>query len=131
MDVPGQCDGHPLTPFLDGDPPPVWRDAAHWEWDWRDSLPDHPDELWNRRADRCNLAVVRNRTHAYVQFGNGTSRCYDLAADPTWRTETTDPAVILPLAQSMLAWRSRHLDRNLTGFFLRDGGIGRRPYTPA
>jgi hypothetical protein len=71
---------------------------------------------------------VRNRTHAYVQFGNGTSRCYDLAADPTWRTETADPAVLLPLAQAMLAWRSRHLDRNLTGFFLRDGGVGRRPF---
>jgi arylsulfatase A-like enzyme len=130
VEVPGQCDGHPLTPFLDGDPPTAWRDAAHWEWDWRDSLPEHVDEPWNRRADRCNLAVLRNRTHAYVQFGNGTSRCYDLAADPTWRTETYDPAVLLALAQSMLAWRSGHLDRNLTGFLLRDGGTGRRPYAP-
>jgi arylsulfatase A-like enzyme len=27
---PAQCDGLPLTPFLQGQPPPSWRDAAHW-----------------------------------------------------------------------------------------------------
>ncbi len=129
-ETPAQCDGHPLTPFLDGDTPTTWRTEAHWEWDWRDSLPDDTADPWNRDADRCNLAVVRNRTHAYVQFGNGSWRCFDLAADPTWCTEVTDPGVVLPLAQSMLAWRSRHLDRNLTGFWLRDGGVGRRPFAP-
>jgi hypothetical protein len=30
----------------------------------------------------------------------------------------------------MIEWRARHLDRNLTGFLLRDGGIGRRPFSP-
>lgn len=128
--VPAQCDGHALTPFLDGTAPPVWRDAAHWEWDWRDTLAADADEPWNRRSDRCNLAVVRTADHAYVQFGNGSWRCYDLAADPTWQTEVVDPAVVLPLAQMMLEWRSRHLDRALTGFWLRDGGIGRRPFDP-
>ncbi len=128
--IPAQCDGYPLTPFLDGETPMAWRTAAHWEWDWRDTLGDDTDDLWNRNADRCNLAVVRNHTHAYVQFGNGSWRCFDLAGDPTWRSEVTDPAVVLSLAQSMLEWRSRHLDRNLTGFWLRDGGIGRRPFAP-
>jgi len=128
--IPAQCDGHPLTPFIEGERPPAWRTEAHWEWDWRDSLPIGSDETWNRRTDRCNLAVVRGDTHAYVQFGNGTWRCFDLAADPTWRTVTTDPAVVLPLAQAMLRWRSEHLDRNLTGFWLRDGGVGRRPFVP-
>ena len=128
--IPAQCDGHPLTPFLDGVRPPAWRTEAHWEWDWRDSLPLDADEPWNRRSDRCNLAVLRSETHAYVHFGNGSWRCFDLTADPTWRTETTDPSEVLPLAQAMLDWRSRHLDRNLTGFWLRDGGVGRRPYAP-
>jgi hypothetical protein len=27
----------------------------------------------------------------------------------------------------MLVWRQQHLDRQLTGLLLRDGGIGRRP----
>jgi hypothetical protein len=128
--VPAQCDGHPLTPFLDGVTPSVWRDGAHWEWDWRDALASagQTDDPWDRRSDRNNLAVVRTATHAYVQFGNGSWRCYDLAEDPTWRTEVRDPDVVLPLAQSMITWRQEHLDRNLTGFWLRDGGIGRRPY---
>lgn len=128
--IPGQCDGHPLTSFLDGERPPTWRDAAHWEWDWRETVGEQRDDPWNRRGDRSNLATLRTTTHAYVQFGNGTWRCYDLAADPTWRTEVTDPAIVLPLAQSMIEWRGRHLDRNLTGFWLRDGGIGRRPFAP-
>ena len=48
-------------------------------------------------------------THAYVQFADGSWLCFDLAADPTWATTTADPAVVLPLAQSMLTWRSTHL----------------------
>jgi arylsulfatase A-like enzyme len=131
QEIPVQCDGHPLTPFLDGDPVPTWRVAAHWEWDWSGSVPDDGDDPWDRNADRCNLAALRTATHAYVQFANGSWCCFDLAADPTWRTEVTDPAIVLPLAQSMLAWRSQHLDRNLTGFWLRDGGVGRRPFAPA
>ncbi len=130
-EIPGQCDGHPLTPFLDGEHPTTWRQAAHWEWDWRDSVPDDGTDPWDRRADRCNLATVRTRTHAYVQFGNGSWRCFDLAADPTWCTEVTDPTIVLPLAQSMIEWRAQHLDRNLTGFWLRDGGVGRRPFMPS
>jgi arylsulfatase A-like enzyme len=130
-EVPAQCDGHPLTPFLEGDRPARWRDSAHWEWDWRDSMPPAADDPWDRSADRCNLATMRTRTHAYVQFGNGTWRCFDLAADPTWRTEVRDPAIVLPLAQAMITWRSTNLDRNLAGFLLRDGGLGRWPFTPA
>ena len=33
---PTQCDGMPLQPFLEGGAPERWRDAAHWEWDYRD-----------------------------------------------------------------------------------------------
>jgi hypothetical protein len=60
-----------------------------------------------------------------VQFGDGSWRCFDLAADPTWQTEVTDPNVVLGDAQEMLVWRSRHADRTLTDVLLRDGGVGR------
>jgi arylsulfatase A-like enzyme len=127
--VPLQCDGVPLTPFLRGEAPAEWRDAAHYEWDWRDVfIGATPHEWpWDRRLERQNLAVLRNDTHAYVQFGDGSWLCFDLAADPTWLTHETDPAVVLPLAQQMLVWRQVHLDRQMTGMLLRDGGIGRRP----
>lgn len=34
-EIPAQVDGLPLNAFLEGTSPPWWRDAAHWEWDWR------------------------------------------------------------------------------------------------
>lgn len=127
--VPLQCDGLPLTPFLRGEQPPNWRTAAHYEWDWRDvyiQLGTH-EWPWDRRLERQNLAVLRNDRYAYVQFGDGDWLCFDLAADPTWRTKVTDPAIVLPLAQEMLVWRQQNLDRQLTGVLLHDGPKGRMP----
>ena len=130
--VPAQCDGLPLTPFLRNEHPPRWRDAAHWEFDWRDQLigtMPH-DWPWDRRLELCHLAVRRDAESAYVQFGDGTWLCFDLAADPTWRTAIDDPARVLPLAQAMLTWRSRHADRILADMLTEDGGIGRWPPMP-
>ena len=127
--VPAQCDGFPLTPFLRGEQPASWRDAAYYEWDWRDVFIPHGDHdwPWDRRLERQNLAVRRSRDRAYVHFGDGSWRCFDLAGDPTWQTEITDPAIVLAEATEMLSWRSRHLDRTMTDMLLQDGGIGRRP----
>jgi arylsulfatase A-like enzyme len=130
--VPSQCDGYPLTPFLAGERPQWWRTAAHWEYDWRGHvLRQVPAEWpWDRTLERQHLATLRTETHAYVQFGNGEWLCFDLAADPTWRTATTDPAVVLPLAQQMLLWRAQHTDRMLADMLCEDGGIGRWPPMP-
>ena len=127
--VPVQCDGVPLTPFLRGERPERWRTAAHYEWDWRDAfIPRGFNEpAWDRRLEHYNLAALRTASHAYVQFGDGSWLCYDLATDPTWQTQVSDAAVVLPLAQEMLLWRQHHLDRQFTGMLLREGGIGRLP----
>lgn len=127
--VPVQCDGLPLTPYLSGTDPPHWRGAAHWEYDWRTAMlaATRHDWPWDRRLEEQHLGVLRTHDHAYVQFGSGDWLCFDVAADPTWRTEVRDPAVVLPLAQEMLTWRSRHADRVLADFVVADGGIGRWP----
>ena len=71
--------------------------------------------------------MVRTATHGYVQFGDGTWRCFDLDADPTWRTEVADPAVVLPLAQALAGWRQEHLDRTYTSMLLSPERLGRWP----
>ena len=125
-EVPVQCDGASLVPFLDGDTPVGWRDAAHWEFDWRDLfIAGLRAPRSDPRLERQNVTTLRTDTHAYVQFGDGDWRCFDLAADPTWRTTTDDADIVLPLAQQMLVWRARNLDRSLTGALLRDGVVGR------
>ena len=129
LPVPAQCDGAPLNPFLAGEVPPWWRAAAHWEFDWRGAaIPSgaHPWP-WDRRLERQSLAVLRTETTAYVQFADGGFRAFDLAADPSWRTEIIDPARLLPEAQAMLAWRAQHADRTLTGLLIQAGGVGRWP----
>jgi arylsulfatase A-like enzyme len=127
--IPAQCDGLPLTHFINGTEPPWWRDAAHWEYDWRFALipSDRYEWPWRRRLEQLNLAVRRSDTHAYVQFGDGDFLCFDLAADDTWRTMTTDDAVISENARAMLTWRMEHANRDLTGFLVEQGGVGRWP----
>ena len=130
--VPAQCDGAPLTPFLQGAEPPWWREAAHWEFDWRGAqLRNGPHPWpWDRRLESKSLAVVRGAAVSYVHFADGTWLCFDLAADPTGRTPVTDPAAVLAAAQDLLTWRARHLDRTLTGLMIEEGGVGRWPPMP-
>lgn len=129
IDVPMQCDGLSLNPFLRGEEPLIWRDAAHWEYDWRYVfIPTYPHEWpWRRSLERMNLAVRRSDTHAYVQFGDGDWLCFDLAADPTWRATTDDPSTVAREAQAMLRWRLQHAGRSMTNFLVLDGGQGRWP----
>lgn len=130
--VPAQIDGLPLTPFLRGQRPAWWRDAAHWEYDWRSSfIPQGPHAWpWDRRLERMCLSVLRTRDAGYVHFGDGSWLCFDLAADPTWRTPLVDAADVLKLAQALATWRLQHQDRTMTGMLVEKGGMGRWPDMP-
>lgn len=130
IDVPHQCDGLPLTPFLEGAEPPWWRTAAHWEYDWRFALIELGAEFawpWTRSLEKQNLCVHRTDDTAYVHFGDGRHLCFDLAADPTWRTPCTDESRVLRAAQEMLTWRMQMTERQLAGFLVASGGTGRWP----
>ena len=128
--IPAQCDGLPLTPFIEGSEPPWWRDAAHWEYDWRFALIQLGADVpwpWKRSLEKQTLCVHRTDDIAYVQFGDGRHVCFDIAADPTWRTECTDPSRVLRAAQELLTWRMQMTDRRHTGFLVENGGTGRWP----
>jgi arylsulfatase A-like enzyme len=131
--IPAQCDGMSLSSFLHNETPVRWREAATYEWDWRDVLigihPEHDAYKWpyDRRLEESHLTVRRSRNYAYVHFGDGSWLCFAVGEDPTWNTTTEEAAIVLREAQAMLTWRANHTERTLTGMLLEDGGIGRLP----
>ena len=96
VEQPVQCDGESLAaPLLRGEATP-WREWAHYEWDSRYMLlgPGGTAPSRGTLATR-NLAVSVSDDLSFVQFGDGSTRCFDLALDPTWRTECTDVERVL------------------------------------
>jgi arylsulfatase A-like enzyme len=123
---PGHLDGRSLVPFLDGRSPPAWRDAVHWEYDFREVETGAAQEFLGLDIDSCSLAVIRDQYFKYVHFAGLPPLLFDLADDPGELVDrASDPAygvVRLEYAERMLAWRARHLDRTLTGILLTENG---------
>lgn len=128
VDAPVQCDGRSLAPLLRGEPC-AWRTAAHYEWDFREYWINARPRRWpaNRSLSQHNIAVSVSDEVSYVQFSDGSFLCFDLVADPTWRTECDDPSRVLAAAQEQLRWRQEHMVRDLTDMLLRPDRPGRWP----
>ncbi|MEO9181509.1 MAG: sulfatase-like hydrolase/transferase [Acidimicrobiales bacterium] len=128
LDEPVQCDGRSLTALLNGEDV-AWREAAHYEWDYRTYLIRSAPGRWpkDRSLSLANLAVSVSDDLGYVQFADGSFKCFDLVLDPTWRTECNDPGRILRAAQEQLVWRQEHLRREMTDMLLRPSRPGRWP----
>ncbi len=128
LDEPVQCDGRSLAPLF-ADRAAPWRRAAHYEWDYREYFIKSRSVDWprDRTLSRQNLAVSLSDELAYVQFADGSFKCYDLVEDPTWRIECRDAERIVLAAQEQLVWRQEHLRRELTDMLLRPSRPGRWP----
>ena len=118
-EVPLQCDGRSLTPFLTGDEPDDWRKEVHWEIDFRDVLNGKPEQEMGLRLDACSLCVLRDRRYKYVHFTDLPPLLYEIAADPNELTnlagDQDHAGVVAEYAQKMLSWRMFHEERTLTG----------------
>jgi arylsulfatase A-like enzyme len=128
LDEPVQCDGRSLAPLF-ADRAAPWRSAAHYEWDYREYFIASRRADWprDRTLSRQNLAVSLSDEFGYVQFADGSFKCYDLVEDPTWRSECRDAERIIHAAQEQLVWRQEHLRRELTDMLLRPSRPGRWP----
>ena len=130
LEVPAQCDGLSLLPFLDGQTPPKWREEAHWEYDFRDPVRQGPETALGITSDQCSLAVLRGRRYKYVHFAALPPLLFDLQADPQeTRNLADDPAhqpQLLDCASRMLSWRMTHAERVLANMFLTADGVVER-----
>ncbi|MFZ4584920.1 MAG: alkaline phosphatase family protein [Acidimicrobiia bacterium] len=122
-EVPLQCDGTSVLPWVHGHTPGRWRDAVHWEWDFRDPVAHMAEDAFGITMEECAIAVIRDRHGKYVHFAAQEPIFFDLDADPEQlhNVAHTSPKT-LEYAQRMLSWRLRHADRTLTGTILT--GVG-------
>jgi len=132
LPVPLQCDGHSLLPLARGDAHVPWRDAAFWEWEFRDPIGGWAEKTLGLTMDQCAISVLRDEHGKYVHFTGLPPLFYDLDADPHELVDRAgDPAyaaTVLGYAQRMLSLRMEHVDQTLTGLVVTAAGVldGRR-----
>ena len=119
LPAPRQCDGLSLLPLVrTGRVPDDWRDAVHWEFDFRDPVDGGAEAALGLHMDQCTLNVRRGRRWKYVHFSALPPLLFDLEQDPAELADLAgDPAaaaVLLAQAQALLSWRMRHADKTLT-----------------
>jgi len=119
LPAPRQCDGRSLLPLVHtGQTPADWREAVHWEFDFRDPVFGEAEEALGLHMDQCTLNVRRTRRWKYVHFTALPPLLFDLEADPAELVDrSSDSAVATVLseqARALLSWRMRHADKTLT-----------------
>ncbi len=112
QDIPLQCDGASLLPWLKGDTPSKWRDAVYWLFDFRDIELAIPEKALGLAHDECSLLVCRDDSFKYVHCVNLPPLLFDLRNDPeelhNLAEEPDYQAVLLDYAQKMLSWRMKN-----------------------
>jgi arylsulfatase A-like enzyme len=124
--VPLGASGRSLLPWVEGGTPAPWRDAAHFEWDFRRPDSDLFDDKGLADPDR-SLCVLRDARGKYVHLADGPPVFFDLLEDPH---ETTDRAgdpvyrdTVLEYAQRMLSWRMSTDEELLARCRVGDRGV--------
>lgn len=125
-------DGRSLMPFVNGGSRPDWRDAAFWEFDFRDIAGGETERYFRLMPNECNLAVIRDAQFKYVHFAALPPLLFNLSDDPMELDNIAgDPAyaaIRLGYAEKLLSLRARHLDQTLAYTELTEKGpVTRRP----
>ena len=119
---PPAMNGRSLLPFLHGEVPVTWRNAAHWEFDFRETASGEAERALGLPLDACQLTTIRDDRYKYVHFSGLPPLLFDLGRDPHEldnRADDEDYRDIRALyAERMLSWRAVHQDRTLTGWDL-------------
>jgi arylsulfatase A-like enzyme len=125
------ADGASLWPFISAEAPAAWRDAAHWEFDFREVATQTAEQWFSRDSTELNMAVIRTAQWKYVHFAALPPLLFDLTADPQCLNNLAgNPAYAtqqLAMAERLLSWRARHLDQTLALKELTPAGVVSRP----
>ena len=127
LDIPGQCDGYSLLPFIaTGKAPSGWRQEVHWEYDFRDVLSNNVEAELNLTQHQCSLNVIRDDYFKYVHFTALPPLFFDLTKDPNeLKNVAEDPTYqkqVLIYAQKLISWRMNHDEKGLTETYLSENG---------
>jgi len=122
IEIPRQCDGHSLVPFIDGETPAGWRDAAVYEHDFRDLETGLHRTALGLEDDACGILVRRSKDRLYAQFAGLPALCWAIDEEGN-AAEITDPAIRLAEAEALLRYRMLKAERRLTGCLLTSDGI--------
>jgi arylsulfatase A-like enzyme len=125
--VPRQCDGRSLIGFLRGTVDSAWRNAAHWEYDFRDTWKPGVEARLGVPMDRCGMTALRTERNLYIHFAALPPLLYDLSVDPRCLNNlASDPArtqTMLDCAQQLLSWQMEMGPRDLTGMCASPDGL--------
>lgn len=132
VEAENDLDGRSLRPFIDRGDADEWRDAAFWEFDFRDIARGEAESHFGLTSNQCNLAVIRDHQFKYVHFTGLPPLLFDLEADPMELNNLAGNreylATRLDYAEKLLALRARHLDQTLAYTELTEKGpVTRRP----
>ena len=127
MDVPVQCDGVSLLPWLKGATPSTWRDSVHWEYDFRDPVCQMAEQALGLHSDQCTLNVIRDEQYKYIHFSQLPPVLFDLKRDPhEFENRADDPDyqnITLHYVQKLLSLRMVHSERVLSNTLLTSEGV--------
>lgn len=129
LERPAWADGGSLRPLLGSTVPqgPWWRDAVHYEYDFRMPQTTLVEDLMGLRQDQCTMVTIRDHAGKYVHSSGGMPPIFfDLGSDPHELVNRADEAgyesTVLRYAQRLLTLRNEHVDPRYAN--TRATGIG-------
>ena len=127
--APTDWDGRALSPWLDDANEPSWREAAFWEYDFREIATGLAEDALGLAPDQCVLNVWRENRWKLVHFAALPPLLYDLEADPGETTNLADQpehaALLASLTGKLLSRRMIHAERTLANIQLTPTGVAR------